>query len=75
MPLILDPQEHIDIFDCPHGVRINAPDCLECDSEQAVRTELPGGPILLILVLAGLGLLGAVGLVLHAAWVVFSSLN
>ena len=43
-----DPQEHVEVYACSHGVRINAPECIECMKEECEATDFPGWPLILL---------------------------
>jgi len=43
-----DPQEHVTLWNCSHGVRINEPVCLECLMEEKEPSELPGWPLIIL---------------------------
>ncbi len=41
-----DPQEHVTLWNCSHGVRINEPVCMECLLEEKEASDLPGWPLI-----------------------------
>ena len=43
-----DPQEHVTLWNCSHGVRINEPVCMECLLEEKEASDLPGWPLILL---------------------------
>ena len=43
-----DPQEHVEVYACDHGVRINHPECVACLSEEAATQDLPGWPLVIL---------------------------